>query len=404
MRLRYLIALFVLFLLIVVAVVGRLGNASQGDSSGEHSPHAARSPARLAHAARRERPQRGDGHGLSGKLQRARDLEILKEKWLKYKPGNAGLGERELDERDVLAVESVRKLLFSPELLELEKFLEEHDIYAGRRGLKGQIKDLVLSDLGDEVRLSMLELAGAFVSGETSADWQRMESLAAIAGAYCSDSDFAEYHAELQKRSERLAQEALLKRNLKMVPKGPDGAMAALESTMDQLGKGIQSGSANRIIGSIVSALPAGSDYGKSERMLEDFSRANMRDGKPVYPVRLWYRDLSKAWARGDPSGAARHVLANPDKYPIDCMETIGNLGYLKYDQEGKEKIADEWIQSLPPGPARDQVAAGAARYLIYHDVGKARRMAESITDEVLKRKLLPWIEGVEKGGNPDGP
>jgi len=384
MKTKYVIMLLILCLLIVITVIGRLGKAPQEDASAEiETPRSVRPHNDLRHASRRERSQRRALSELSGKLQRIKDLEVLKKQWVALGPARLGPASEDefFEERNELARKSNDLLLCSEEMIELLEFLERNNISTG--GVAMPDMQLFSSEHAQEARSLLLDLSGK--RDPHGREYREIWSY--YAGRKCTEEEFLDFYTRMRSISPNAAQEALFARNEVLVEKQPEEAVS---STLSALEKNITSPHMGTILGGLLRNLPRSADFAKIERMLSDVDF----DPSP-WGVTDPRSELFETWGLADFPAAADFALSNIGELPPRVIRKLGSAAVEELGADG----AMDWIRTIPEGAHRDAVAANATIGLQFSDPERARQIASFITDSAKRKRVLAMIDDHSESG-----
>jgi hypothetical protein len=311
---------------------------------------------------------RGNAGASPASSERARELERLKQKWLEI-----GSGDHDIDRRDALAEESALKLSFSLELLELADFLRERGILAG--GNAGSDLELVASlslssDNAGEARQLLIEVVGKDIPKDVMHEW------CYSAGRSCPPEEFQAFLDALSAVSIEAASIARLGRARETLQSEP---VATIASAMDAL-ENIPSESSR--LSNLLETLPPSADFEAIAGMLHEKDPDGTRF---KYARDAFFRN----WADFHSAGAANHVLANAQNYPIELISLIAS--------RANPDDAIEWIGYFPRGAYRDAAAAGLAKGHGLSNSVKAREIAAVIEDPKVRAEAIKSIEASER-------
>jgi hypothetical protein len=368
------VAIIVLSLVLLVAWYFLTGGETDSDAS--ESPESSVSDTKRTGPAERRSMRvisaaeaiRGNAGASPASSERARELERLKQKWLEI-----GSGDHDIDRRDALAKESALKLSFSLELLELADFLRERGILAG--GNAGSDLELVASfslssENAAEARQLLIEVVGKDVPRDVILKW------CYSAGRSCPPEELQAFIDALSAVSIEAASMARLGRARETLQSDP---VATIASAMDAL-ENIPSEWIR--LSSLLQTLPPSSDFEAIAGMLHEKDP----DGTRFDSARdAFFRN----WASFDPAGAANHVLANAQNYPIELISLIA--------RRANPDDALEWVGHFPKGAYRDAAAAGLAEGHSMSNSLKAREIAAVIEDPKVRAEAIKSIEGYER-------
>ncbi|MES2657133.1 MAG: sigma-70 family RNA polymerase sigma factor [Verrucomicrobiota bacterium] len=291
-------------------------------------------------------------------VDRAKELERLKLKWLE-------IGDRndKISEQETLAKESAELLLCGREMIDLLKFLKDHELEGSNFTLSNSVEWLFKTARAAEARELLVELpetanvlyeGAPGQGGEAYRDWWSR-----AAGKTCPEDEFESFRAALNCKS--CATEALYGRNERRLTSDPQ---AAFTSSLEAYRSGIPTISGRggvTVLFHVKAEQAAKVDFQKWEEQLPP----DVQDDEPRPPhldedaFTVFRRKLFWNWAEIDPAAAANHVMANPDRLAPRLMEEIVG-GYSSY-KDRNAIIA--WVGTFPEGPYFDAAARSAASY-----------------------------------------
>jgi hypothetical protein len=313
-------------------------------------------------------------------VDRRKELERLKLKWLEL-----GGGNQRIPEQEALAKERAELLMCTRETLELLKFLNERKIEFANMKLESAVEALFRSSHAAEARKLLTELPEAATlardRGYTNGGRDRWSF---IAGQTCPPGEFDAFLTDLNCQS--CAQEALYGRNVELAKTNP---MAALESSLNAFNSDVPSISGQSAILRLLEAeIPTEFDWGAAEELCDKGARMHLAaegsyEDPPITKIR---EKLFWKWGRIDPAAAANHLMEHPDRLPPELMHEIVGSYFAKYLFDNKQ--ADiSFISQLPGGPYYDQAAFTAAIFVRgQHGVYD---LIEKIQDPELKQKAI---------------
>jgi hypothetical protein len=288
-------------------------------------------------------------------VDRGKELERLKQKWLEV-----GGGNDKLPEQNALAKESAEGLMCSPEMLELLKFLKSNKMGYAESMTDFEVKALFGTSRAAEARQRLTELPEtAEIAGERSykeGGETYRDEWSHAAGKTCPEDQFESFRTALNCKS--CATEALYGRNETLMASDPQ---AAFTSSLEALKSRTPSISGRYgVMRLFEGELPAGIDFAKLEQQLptdwpnEEADRpGGEEDAMTEIRGKLFWH-----WAEIDPAAAANHVMAHPDRLAPGLMEDIvGGYSYKHHND------ITAWVSSFPAGPYFDAAARSAAVY-----------------------------------------
>jgi hypothetical protein len=297
------------------------------------------------------------------------DLINLKRQWseLGVVPPDHHTNE-DLKLRNALSKESARRLMCSADAVRLLEFLDENNIL---NSVEYEIRVILTSDLGAEARQTLILLPDT-----PSKDGRNYrERWSFNAGKGCPPEEFDSFCAALG--SATCVQEAVFGYNVQLVAEEP---IAALESALNQIDKGIETSARIGGLTTLLNEMPTNADFEQVAAKI-----AGLDSKEPLSPFGGIQSALITRWSQVDPYGAAKYIMDEPDKfkpyninYPVtEVMNRDLNKGI-------------EWIQAFPDGPYFD--AAAEIAVLRLRERGNHREaeiLASQIGDPSSRKKYL---------------
>lgn len=319
-------------------------------------------------------------------IDRKKELERLKARWLEVGGGNDTLPEQR-----ALAKEAAQLLLCSHEMLDLLKFLKLHDMGWSEMVTEIEVREVFETSRAAEARQLLTELPEtAEITGPRSykqGGESYRDNWSMAAGKTCPDDEFETFRAALNCKS--CAIEALYGHNQRLMASDPQ---AAFSSSLEAFKSGVPSISGEAGVGLLfdVENCPK-FDFQKFEEQLppDGPRKESLLPHESENGFTLIRRGLFWKWAKIDPAAAANHVMANPDRLDPRLMEEV--VGGYSQAKESSHIIA--WVATFPEGPYFDAAAKSAACYArgapgIDELVGKIQD--PKIREEAMERAKVP--------------
>lgn len=290
-----------------------------------------------------------------------------------------------IEDRAVLAAETLERLSFSEELFDLVRQLDEGGIF---NTVDSEIHKLFVSAEAPDIRRRFLEIAhNANLSEAQKQKWGD------LIGQTCPPGEFDEYYVALSEASPETAAWA----KLSYLAEGyQDSPMKNLREML-KLEDILPSSRASFRELQITEAIRNHTDASVIDEMRDFIQEIEDNGGKSAF---LWEPWIS-AWAKVDPVSAANHLIDHPERYSASSLAEVISKGFSNWNIKNDPHELAKWTESFPEGPYRDVALKYAVNFFRSEDFESAKMLAEKINDSQLRFELLTSIEQLEKHG-PD--
>ena len=296
------------------------------------------------------------------------ELNELKQMLLNYNSKSNGWISPEFQ---AFVDDSVNRLHFTGELLELAQLIESNNLKFAEVAFDKSVKALLSSAGSSEARRKLIA---------TVADrrWATLASRWCLyAGQGCSASEFASYAGELTDKSLRGHLE--FGRNLSLVESNP---VSAVSSMVSYLIDSALREHALSILPDVINKLPMDSNFAELERLLPTKGRNSCDLGLSV-------EHLLVRWGEADPAAAANYVAQNPERISPSMMSSV-----LQCFSEAHPVEALDWVLDFPRGPYFDAAAATVVAQLGDQYPDTAKELLEQIVDPEVRKRATEDLAG----------
>jgi len=313
----------------------------------------------------------------------AKNLEILKKKWMEYiktNPNSFNL----TDEHTALAKESVELLLCTRETIELIEFLERNNV-PGQYLIFDALSFLFKSSRGIEARQTLISLPIVTLDEQLKSQGKKpnyREQWSFFAGQGCSERELIDFCTSLN--DESCVQSAIFGRNLANAKIEPE---VSISNTLNALKREVFSSQQNGILKKIVDEFPPDVNYAQIEKLFPPVTAST----DTLDPISQGRVALLKKWAATDAIGAVNYVLSVPERMGPEQAATIAGEVARKNPSAGVDLA-----QQFPEGAYFDAAVGALMGYISESFPTQARELATQIQDKGIRDASLKTITEYE--------
>jgi hypothetical protein len=355
--------LFATITLFIAVLLIRQKTSSSVDDNVRKIDEVANTPIAAKSARKDNASTKVSSNKIADSLSNSKKLEQLKTEWLKHAKKNSSLPE-DIEEKKQLALRSVRELLISHELFELNHFIKAENIYM-HDSLFGYLSE-VAHDSADskDLRNSMITFLGnddiVKIIAENSSvfnyDSSQKVTAASIrllvkALALGADGEYDTFYEQLKTVSLPLSEDLYLARAEIRAKDATESVDAIYQEVMNEVADFKHSPERQLILSSLLRAVKKPEE---SQNIYHHITNSNLDIEKKSNLV----EQLLPIWATYDPKSVIHEIiLENEITRKVD-VQSIGDRATNAFKSP---QDALKWFQSIENEKIRNDLILGAA-------------------------------------------
>ena len=355
--------LFATIILVIAILLIRRKASSSADNNVRKIDEVANTPIAAKSARKDKASTKVSSKKIADSLSNSKKLEQLKTEWLKHAKKNSSLPE-DMEEKKQLALRSVRELLISHELFELNHFLKAENVYM-HDSLFGYLSE-VAQDFADrtDLRNSMVTFLGNYdivkIITENSSIFNYDSSQNVTAGsirllvkalALGSDVEYDTFYEQLKTVSLPLSEDLYLARAEIRAKGATESVDAIYQEVMNEVADFKNSPERQLILSSLLRAVKKPKE---GHNIYNHITNSNLDIEKKSNLV----GQLLPIWATYDPKAVVHEIILGNE---ITSKVDVQSIGDRATNAFKSPQDALKWFQSIENEKISNDLILGAA-------------------------------------------